>query len=322
MDYLIIGDIHGHGDALRSLLAKAGFSEIGGAWRNSGCRAVFVGDLIDRGPEQLEVVNMVRRMVDADAASICLGNHEFNAIGWATEDRAAAARGKRKHYRIRGSKNLHQHKAFLDAVGNDSPLHKEVISWFSSLPMWLEFEDFRVVHACWHPEQMALLAPHVDDRNVMTEDGLHEIFKDGTDAYEAAEIILKGLEIELPEGVSFFDKDGVERRKTRIRWWNEGEETYRSSALVDDETAMQIPNDTLPAASRVAWDGGKPVFFGHYWMSGTPHILSDNKTCLDFSIAKDGVLAGYILRDGDLILSEDNLMWVGDGRDLVPGLTA
>lgn len=319
MDYLVIGDVHGHAQALKALLEKSGFAVSRSTWRNPDCHAVFVGDLIDRGPDQLEVVNIVRRMVDAGAASICLGNHEFNAIAWATEDREAALAGKRKHYRIRGTKNFAQHRVFLEAVGNDTPLHKEVIGWFSSLPMWLEFEDFRVVHACWHPEHMGVLARHVDDRNVLTEEGLHEVFRKGTDAYEAAEVVLKGPEVRLPDGVSFFDKDGIERRNTRIRWWNDDDaETYRSASLVDEPTAARLPTAPLPVSSRVAWDGGKPIFFGHYWMNGTPRLLSSNRTCLDFSVAKEGVLAGYTMRRGESELCATNLLWADNGLVVEP----
>jgi diadenosine tetraphosphatase ApaH/serine/threonine PP2A family protein phosphatase len=322
MDSLIIGDIHGHLESLEALLTKAGFAISRGVWRNRDCRAVFVGDLIDRGPHQLEVIDLVRHMIDAGAAEMCLGNHEFNAIAYATEDRDAAALGTRKHYRIRNHNNRAHHEVFLHAVGEDSPLHKEVIAWFASLPMWLEFEDFNVVHACWHRPHQALLAPHLDRNNVMTTEGLHTVFRKGTSAYDAAEILLKGPEIRLPDLVSFFDNDGTERFKTRIRWWNEGIETYRSAALVDDEIALQIQDDPLPASSRVDLDDEKPLFFGHYWMDGQPRLISDMRTCLDFSIAKDGVLAGYLMRDGERVLTEQNLLWVGNAPNELINLTA
>lgn len=41
---------------------------------------VFVGDYIDRGPDSLRVVELVRAMVDAGSAVALCGNHEFNAI--------------------------------------------------------------------------------------------------------------------------------------------------------------------------------------------------------------------------------------------------
>lgn len=64
MSYDIIGDIHGHAEALKALLASMGYREQGGAWRHPQRQAVFVGDFIDRGPKQVETVDVVRRMVD------------------------------------------------------------------------------------------------------------------------------------------------------------------------------------------------------------------------------------------------------------------
>jgi hypothetical protein len=40
--------------------------------------------LVDRGPQQVETVNIARRMVDAGSARAVMGNHELNAIAWHT----------------------------------------------------------------------------------------------------------------------------------------------------------------------------------------------------------------------------------------------
>lgn len=49
MRYDIIGDIHGHADALlEALLTDLGYSNKGGAWRHPARQALFVGDFIDR----------------------------------------------------------------------------------------------------------------------------------------------------------------------------------------------------------------------------------------------------------------------------------
>ena len=81
--YDVIGDVHGHAGVLRGLLAKLGYVERG-AYRHPERQAVFVGDLIDRGPEQLATLRIVRSMVDAGDTLAVLGNHEFNAVAWAT----------------------------------------------------------------------------------------------------------------------------------------------------------------------------------------------------------------------------------------------
>jgi hypothetical protein len=51
------------------------------------------------------------------------------------------------------------------------------------------------------------------------------------------------------------------------------------------------------------------VFFGHYWLQGTPQLLQPHAVCLDYSVAKGGQLVGYRW-DGEAVLSADKLVWV------------
>ena len=90
MGYDVIGDIHGQADKLEALLRKLGYLHRASGWVPPHDRqAVFLGDLIDRGPDQVKVVNAVRSMIDAGHARSVMGNHEFNAIGYATPRRDA-----------------------------------------------------------------------------------------------------------------------------------------------------------------------------------------------------------------------------------------
>jgi hypothetical protein len=66
----VIGDIHGYADKLVRLLALLGYRERNGAWRHPERHAIFVGDLIDRGPAQVATVSIVRAMVDAGSGAI------------------------------------------------------------------------------------------------------------------------------------------------------------------------------------------------------------------------------------------------------------
>ena len=75
--YDIIGNVHGHAGALQALLERMGYVHSRGAWRHPSRTAVFVGDLIDRGPANIETSLMVRRMVEEGTALIVMGNHEF-----------------------------------------------------------------------------------------------------------------------------------------------------------------------------------------------------------------------------------------------------
>jgi Calcineurin-like phosphoesterase len=57
----IIGDIHGQVGKLERLFRVLGYEKIGGVYGSADRKAVFVGDLIDRGPaigETLEIVKL------------------------------------------------------------------------------------------------------------------------------------------------------------------------------------------------------------------------------------------------------------------------
>ncbi|GGV46232.1 polynucleotide kinase-phosphatase [Streptomyces longisporoflavus] len=73
----IIGDIHGCASELETLLGKLGYAD--GA-HPEGRTAVFVGDLVDRGPDSPGVLRRVMSMVAAGNAICVPGNHE-NKLG-------------------------------------------------------------------------------------------------------------------------------------------------------------------------------------------------------------------------------------------------
>jgi len=75
----IIGDIHGCYGELIELLGMLGYSEqAGGAWSHpAGRRLVFLGDLVDRGPNSPEVVRLIIESVNAGTALCVPGNHDM-----------------------------------------------------------------------------------------------------------------------------------------------------------------------------------------------------------------------------------------------------
>jgi protein phosphatase len=79
----LIGDIHGCYDELRELLALLGYTEDtpeDGPRHPDGRRVIFLGDLVDRGPGVVEVVDLVRRMVAAGRAFCVPGNHDAKLL--------------------------------------------------------------------------------------------------------------------------------------------------------------------------------------------------------------------------------------------------
>jgi len=86
----IIGDAHGCADELEELLALLGYvptatvGAFGGAApvyaHPEGRTAVFLGDLVDRGPRILDTVRLVHAMVDAESALCVPGNHDMKLV--------------------------------------------------------------------------------------------------------------------------------------------------------------------------------------------------------------------------------------------------
>lgn len=284
-NYDVIGDVHGHANALRRLLAILGYKEADGVFRHKTRKVIFVGDLIDRGPDQIEVLRIARTMSEAGAAIAVLGNHEFNAIGWSMPD------GEGGFLREHSETNLSQHAEFLRQLGEGSSAYKDAVDWFRTLPVWLELPGLHIVHACWHDPSRAVLSEHLDKHNCFTDDGLRESLRRGSKAYAAAEILLKGPEQRLPHGMTFFDKGGHERQEVRLRWWDPSATTFRQAAIGLDDRLEQIPETALPNDFRYL--GPKPVLFGHYWMQGDPTITHPKAGCLDFNVARGGYLTAY-----------------------------
>jgi protein phosphatase len=87
----IIGDIHGCCDELEELLEQLGYKLVAANveepfWgsqayaHHEGRKAVFLGDLVDRGPRVLDTVRLVRNMVHAGSALCVPGNHDMKLL--------------------------------------------------------------------------------------------------------------------------------------------------------------------------------------------------------------------------------------------------
>jgi Calcineurin-like phosphoesterase len=301
----VVGDIHGEFDKLVALLSHLGYSQSDGVWRHPDRAAIFVGDLIDRGPKQMETVHLVRTMVEAGSAQCILGNHEFNAIAWVTPDPEHPGKFLRDHHK---PGNREQHQAFLDAV-EGTPRQKEITDWFKTLPLWLDLPGLRIVHACWHQESMDLLRPVLGPNQTLTDQAILFGSRKGHPLYEALEVVCKGPEVVLPAGISIEDKGGRVRHEVRVRWWQEDLSTYRKAAIGPPGDIAMIPDVPMP----VGWQGyrycGPPVLFGHYWFTGKPEVIAPRFACLDYSVASGGPLVAYRW-DGEAELLSDKLAWV------------
>lgn len=307
MSYDVIGDIHGYAAKLEALLDKLGYTRRGRSWvPPQGRQAIFLGDLIDRGPEQVRVVEIVRTMIDSGNARSVMGNHEFNAIGYATRSRENPDTFLRPH----SAKNIGQHEAFLRQVGLNSPLHAELTEWFKTLPPALDLGGIRVVHAWWHEPYVDAVQLHWQENCPMPETFLFEAYSKHSPLWDAMEGLTKGLEVALPAPFSFIDHSGQNRTMARTKWWHDDPRTFMDVAIVEDGRQHTIPDVHLPHDYLGKPVQGAPVFVGHYWMSGEPEPMSAKVACLDWSAARDGPMVAYRW-DGEQTISKENFVCAG-----------
>lgn len=301
--YDLIGDIHGHADKLKLLLDKLGYSFLNDCYSHPSRKVLFIGDYIDRGPEIPETLKVVKSMVDTGNAIALMGNHEFNAICFHTSD------GNGGYLREHSEKNEHQHSETLKQfAGNESGL-MEYLEWFRTLPLYFKTSSFKAVHACWDEEHIDVLKKY-DLYSDFSDDLLSKAVDESSDLYNAIEIVLKGHEMNLPDGKSFIDSDGIARNKIRIKWWeNPYNMTYRSICVHDDENLPDSGILKTDCQSISFYRDELPVFFGHYWLKGKPVLLKPNICCLDYSVAKQGELVAYRMNN-EKYLDENNLVYV------------
>ena len=246
-------------------------------------------------------------MIDQGHALSVMGNHEFNAIAYATKDPQAPGQYLRKHT----VKNNAQHEAFLAEYPFDSDDYKHLIDWFKTLPMWLDLEGIRVVHACWDTDSINLIREQTGGGCHLTESLVVDAAREGRPEFIACEKILKGVEVELDNCATFDDKDGNTRNAIRVKWWDPEPLHARDAFLGPESAATHIPEDPINLDHLIPYGHTEPpVFLGHYWLEGDPKPLARKIVCLDYSVAKHGSLVAYRW-DGEAELSEGKFVSVG-----------
>lgn len=133
-----IGDLQGCFDSLQELLGETGFNK-------GRDRLWFVGDLVNRGPQSLEVLRFIKSL-DAAAVSV-LGNHDLHLL------MVAEGRAKR-------------HKEDTLSAVLDAPDRDELLAWLRQLPMTHVEGGYAMVHAgllpSWTAAQAAELGQEVE----------------------------------------------------------------------------------------------------------------------------------------------------------------
>lgn len=139
-----IGDVHGCCDELEVLLAKLGYEQVAAPESATTTlahpearKAVFVGDLVDRGPRVLDTLKLVMSMVQHGSALCVPGNHDMKLL--------RKLRGKN----VQVTHGLAQTLAELDAVpdGEREALSAQIGEFIDSLVSHYVLDDGKIVVA-------------------------------------------------------------------------------------------------------------------------------------------------------------------------------
>jgi len=307
--YDLIGDVHGCAHTLEHLLDTLGYRKHAGIWRHSQRQAVFLGDIIDRGPRIREALHIVHDMVDAGQAHCIMGNHEFNALGWTT----LAPPGSGKQY-VREHVPRHERliRQTLDQFAQHPRDWQDFLGWFYELPLLIDAGHFRVVHACWDANLIApFLAQHAD--GCIDEHFLQAAAIKGSFASVVFDRLLRGTDMRLPDGLTLTGGDGLTRSFFRTKFWEDDPQTYGDIVFQPDalpEDVAATPLSPLQKNALLRYGVDEPLLFvGHYWRSGRPSPIRPNLACLDYSAVLYGKLVAYRL-DHETRLDPGKFVWV------------
>ena len=306
--YDLIGDIHGCANSLELLLQRMGYSRKDGVYQHPERQVVFVGDIVDRGPRIREAVQIVRDMVESGNAQIVMGNHEYNLLCYLTPAESGEHPYLRertpRHHRIL-KETLEQFEAYPEEL-------ESLLQWIMEMPLYLEFDHFRVVHACWAQELVDQLEQQYGV-NHLTPELLQRSAEHGTFEWTLLDRLLRGTHLKLPNGELMVSKDGFRRKFFRTKFWACEPQFYADVVFQPDPLPSHIARQPLTEQDYgdllYYGEREKPLFIGHYWREGVPEPITGNIACLDYSAVKFGKLVAYRM-DAEPELSADRFVWV------------
>jgi len=251
----IVGDVHGEIDALEDLLSVLGYDCDGR--HPDGRRLVFVGDLVDRGPSSPAVLRRVRQLVATGDAQCILGNHELNLL-----------------------RDVERHGNGWWVTPQQPPPQTEAVdptekpgfrAFLATLPLVLERDDLRVVHACWQSDA-------IDDLRRRSGRAVLDVYH---------EFIAEMRQRWRSTGLADAYRDEWRQYGARLRNRDRPPPRLDAMARMDADHQMANPVALLTSgaeqpASAPLWAGGKwrmvervkwweryteatPVICGHYW---------------------------------------------------------
>lgn len=277
----VIGDLHGHSRLFLRMLELLGYQADGDSFTHPlGRRILLVGDLINRGPDSIGVLETARRLHENGTALIILGNHEFRLI-----QRSVA------------QKPL------------DDERFNRYLPWIRTLPLFLETATLRSVHAAWHYSSIQVLKESQANDDSFVQRTLDKETAEG----KAVQTILSGIKVRLPLNPILRDRFDVPREKGRVKWWKNLEGKSFAECLyspMNPNVWDQAPSHQEIAQVEPYLEKDKLVCIGHYSLPPEIEKVMDPIVCVDGCVTKDKVLWAY-RHNGESRPSSKNLITCG-----------
>ena len=139
---IVVSDVHGNINLFKDLLLSVGYTE--------DDRLIILGDIIDKGPNSIELVEFVGELLENEHVHMLLGN--CDCIFDELEEDYLYNYMQRRHTLVHEA--LDKLGKTLDDYESQSDMAKDVRKHFShihdivrDLPLMIETEDFIFVHA-------------------------------------------------------------------------------------------------------------------------------------------------------------------------------
>ncbi len=290
--YDIIGDIHAQADRLRELLKELGYTGLNFT-HPEGRRIIFVGDYINRGPQNRETIQIVQKIVDNGGRAV-MGNHEFKAICYSKP-------GIHGNIRPHTVNNTAEHAGFLEEYPYSTNAYVRVVRWFETLPVYIRTPHFNVVHACWNEDAISASEGYVREKDGVLRSKAYRAYdtENPTPFTQALDVLLKGPRFKLPRGVNYIDGQGHPAKETRLLWWHDktrpAAELIDKGHLVEEFLSETNKRQIINLRNKFNYASKQIVFIGHYNLSYDRYIDSPKVVCLNY---KEHLMA-YRWNEGD-----------------------
>ena len=248
-----IGDVYGRLDKLNDLLTEIDFDIEDPESSIQFVKLVFCGNLIAANEaeniEHIALLSFVKELIDKGHAFCLLGSNEFEAIGWS------------KHHPITDTPYLPNGSAetnkltplFLKEFAQGDEQLFQWIDWFMALPIYLDFDHIRAIHACWDESVISQLNPYLC---LLTQESTSTVNTDS--------------------------EKGSKNALSQQFWPAAFDETHPLSAMMTsclNYTVLELiehhPHHQLST----------PVVIGHYPQDSFPDIQNEHLVCVNYNAA-------------------------------------